>query len=37
MISNKLALISTAILATLPFLGDEWNKKTFLTFSHCVK
>jgi hypothetical protein len=38
MMSNKLALIlSTVMLATLPVLGDEWNKKTLLTFSQPVE
>jgi len=38
MMSNKLAVIlSTVILATIPVFGDEWNKKTTLTFSQPVE
>jgi len=36
--SNKLAVIlSAAILMSFPLLGDEWNKKTTLTFSQPVE
>jgi hypothetical protein len=38
MMLNKLAvLLSAAIFTSLPLFGDEWNKKTFLTFSQPVE
>jgi hypothetical protein len=38
MISKKLAvLLGAAILTSFPMLGDEWNKKTILTFSQPVE
>jgi hypothetical protein len=38
MISHKLVVfLNAAILTSLPTLGDEWNKKTILTFSQPVE
>lgn len=38
MMPNKLTLILGAVMFTgLPLFGDEWNKKTFLTFSQPVE
>jgi hypothetical protein len=38
MLSNKLAVfVGAAILTSFPVLGDEWNKKTILTFSQAVE